>query len=67
MKSHKLKMIADLAKLTPEELQRLIPDLVLWHYAVHPLVPLSGVDIQGFTWTDDGETKIKQFRITVDR
>ncbi|MDM0024125.1 hypothetical protein [Variovorax saccharolyticus] len=54
-KQHTFKEVADLLTLTPDEFDRMIPDLIAWYELAKGLEALLGAEAQNFTWVDDGK------------
>lgn len=54
-KQHTFKEVADLLKLTPEEFERMVPDLVAWYELASGLEAMIGAKAQNFIWVDDGK------------
>lgn len=54
-KQHSLNSLVDMLDLSPEEFQRMLPDLCLWYAFAKPLHGMPGVENVGFVWTDDGQ------------
>lgn len=70
-KVHGLKNLGQLLNLTPEEFERMIPDLRGWHELARNFADLLDVPYEDFSnsefiWTDDGHPgRLDSARITV--
>jgi hypothetical protein len=52
---HCFEKLADLLTLSPEEFDRMIPDLIAWYELAKGLEAMLGAEAQNFTWVDDGK------------
>lgn len=70
-KIHELRTLGQLLSLSPDEFERMLPDLRGWHELARHCVDLLGTDYEdfeksAFIWTDDGEPGIvNSARITI--
>ncbi len=60
-----IKTIADIAELTPDEFERFIPDLILWHSTLGQIQSQLGCELQevGLLWLDDGANELKLLKL----
>ena len=53
-KKHCIDTVLDMLALSPEEFARMLPDLVTWYELCKPAQEISGIEVTGFIWVDDG-------------
>lgn len=55
-KEQRIEHICDLLKFSDEEVERLIPDLIVWIYTSKKLLEaLPGSEMKAMIWVDDGK------------
>lgn len=64
MREIHIKTVADMLELSPDEFQRMLPDLALWYAFAKTLHGMPGVQHTGFIWSDDGRTEMTAARLT---
>ena len=57
MSEKQIRTMQDIANLTPEELERFLPDLIVWHKVAGELSQF-GFSVPGMQWKDDGRPGI---------
>jgi hypothetical protein len=63
---HHIVTLEDVAKLTPEEFTRFLPDFVEWHRYAAGFAALGGLS-KSFVWYDDGNPgEVRYFDLTVE-
>ena len=53
MKEHRIEKITDLLAFDADQLDRMIPDLMMWHSFCRELAG-PDVEVSAFIWKDDG-------------
>lgn len=51
---HRLDTLAEIALLSEEEFERMLPDLAAWFFYAKE-AQKSGATVEGFIWRDDGQ------------
>lgn len=68
-KTHKLSSLADLLKLSKEEMERLIPDLLMWHALSIEVADFAECTPEQLSpcmeWTDDGEKHVTHINLNL--
>lgn len=66
-KTHQLTTLQDLLSLEPDELQRMLPDLVAWHLISREAAFVMDVPVSEMRahmkWTDDGDTSVNAIKV----
>lgn len=64
-KTRHITTMADIANLTPDEFERFLPDLILWHNMATEAKKRIGdvLNEQTLQWTDDGQVECNELTL----